>query len=149
MKLQKLEAELELRMKVEVHEIEERKNEHINELMMNHETAFREMKQYFNDITRENLELIKVHKEKLSELKTQTATNENLLLTLKSTVKELQEPLAAAQQRRDTLKKQVATHEKDTMALRNAKGYLKDLKQRTKTIKDNRDSIEIQFKKVT
>jgi len=39
-----LEAELELRMKVEIHEIEERKNEHINELMMNHETAFREMK---------------------------------------------------------------------------------------------------------
>jgi hypothetical protein len=57
-------------MKVEIHEIEERKNEHINELMMNHETAFREMKLYFNDITRENLELIKVHKEKLSELKT-------------------------------------------------------------------------------
>ena len=68
-KLDRLEAELELRMKVEIHEIEERKNEHINELMMNHETAFREMKQYFNDITRENLELIKVHKEKLSELK--------------------------------------------------------------------------------
>ena len=88
-KLAKLEAELELRMKVEIHEIEERKNEHINELMMNHETAFREMKQYFNDITRENLELIKVHKEKLSELKTQTATNENLQLTLKNTVKEL------------------------------------------------------------
>jgi len=44
MKLQRLEAELELRMKVEIHEIEERKNEHINELMMNHETAFREMK---------------------------------------------------------------------------------------------------------
>lgn len=43
-KLEKLEAELELRMKVEIHEIEERKNEHINELMMNHETAFREMK---------------------------------------------------------------------------------------------------------
>lgn len=35
------------------------------------------------------------------------------------------------------------------MALRNAKGYLKDLKQRTKSIKDNRDAIEIQFKKVT
>ena len=98
-KLEKLEAELELRMKVEIHEIEERKNEHINELMMNHETAFREMKQYFNDITRENLELIKVHKEKLSELKTQTATNENLLLTLKNTVEDLKEPLAAAQQK--------------------------------------------------
>ena len=27
------------------------------------------MKEYYNDITRENLELIKVHKEKLSEIK--------------------------------------------------------------------------------
>jgi len=69
-------------MKVEIHEIEERKNEHINELMHNHEEAFTEMKQYFNDITRENLELIKQHKEKLSELKNQTVTNETSLKTL-------------------------------------------------------------------
>ena len=31
-----LKEELELRMKVEIHEIEERKNQHINELMKNH-----------------------------------------------------------------------------------------------------------------
>ena len=68
-KLGRLEDELTLRMKVEIHEIEERKNEHINELMVNHEQAFREMKEYYNDITRENLELIKVHKEKLAEIK--------------------------------------------------------------------------------
>lgn len=35
-KLVKLRAELELRMKVEIHEIEERKNKHINELMKSH-----------------------------------------------------------------------------------------------------------------
>jgi len=44
--MKNLEAELDLRMKVEIHEIEERKNEHINELMHNHEMAFTEMKQY-------------------------------------------------------------------------------------------------------
>jgi hypothetical protein len=81
-KLQRLEAELDLRMKVEIHEIEERKNEHINELMHNHEEAFTEMKQYFNDITRENLELIKQHKEKLSELRNSTVTAENMLKSL-------------------------------------------------------------------
>jgi hypothetical protein len=81
-KLQRLEAELDLRMKVEIHEIEERKNEHINELMHNHEEAFTEMKQYFNDITRENLELIKQHKEKLSELRFSTVTAENMLKSL-------------------------------------------------------------------
>lgn len=81
---------------MEIHEIEERKNEHINELMHNHEEAFTEMKTYFNDITRENLELIKQHKEKLSELKSQTVTNENVLQTLKIEVHKLTVPLKAA-----------------------------------------------------
>jgi exonuclease VII large subunit len=35
-KLEHLKEELDLRMKVEVHEIEERKNQHINDLMKNH-----------------------------------------------------------------------------------------------------------------
>ena len=60
---------------MEIHEIEERKNEHINQLMTNHEQAFREMKVYYNDITRENLELIKVHKEKLAEIKEKISQN--------------------------------------------------------------------------
>jgi hypothetical protein len=64
-----LNDELDLRMKVEIHEIEERKNQHINELLKNHEEAFREMKDYYNDITRENLELIRMYKEKLIEIK--------------------------------------------------------------------------------
>jgi len=60
-----------LRRKVEVHEIEERKNQHINDLMKNHEEAFKEMKEYYNDITRENLELIRMYKEKLVDIKNQ------------------------------------------------------------------------------
>lgn len=68
-KYEQLEEELELRQKVEIHEIEERKNQHINELLKNHEEAFREMKDYYNDITRENLELIRMYKEKLVDIK--------------------------------------------------------------------------------
>ena len=49
-------------------EIEERKNQHYNELMKNHEDAFSDMKEYYNDITRENLELIRMHKEKMVEI---------------------------------------------------------------------------------
>jgi len=58
-------------MKVEIHEVEERKNEHINSLMKNHEEAFKEMKEYYNDITRENLELIRMYKEKLIDIRNQ------------------------------------------------------------------------------
>jgi len=49
--LKTLIADLELRLKVEIHEIEERKNLHINELMKDHESAFDNMKSYYNDIT--------------------------------------------------------------------------------------------------
>lgn len=42
--------------------------------MTNHEKAFKEMKDYYNDITRENLDLIKMHREKLVDI---NATIEN------------------------------------------------------------------------
>jgi hypothetical protein len=45
-----------------VHEVEERKNTHINELMRKHEKAFAEIKCYYNDITQNNLDLIKTLK---------------------------------------------------------------------------------------
>jgi hypothetical protein len=42
-----------------VHEVEERKNAHIAELMARHRRAFEEVKNYYNDITHNNLDLIK------------------------------------------------------------------------------------------
>lgn len=64
-RLQELQAELELRRKMEIHEIEERKNRHINDIMRNHERAFAEMRNYYNSITRDNLDLMKALKQEL------------------------------------------------------------------------------------
>ena len=50
-RLRQLELDLELRRRVEVHEVEERKNQHINDLISNHKKAFAQMKAYYNDIT--------------------------------------------------------------------------------------------------
>lgn len=57
----------------EIHEIEERKNSHINELMKKHERAFAEIKNYYNDITHNNLDLIKTLKEDVAEMKKREA----------------------------------------------------------------------------
>lgn len=43
---------------MELTEVEERKNKQIAELMMNHEKAFSDIKNYYNDITFNNLSLI-------------------------------------------------------------------------------------------
>lgn len=58
-KMKQVRQDLELRRKNEIHEIEERKNAHINELIKKHDQAFAEIKAYYNDITANNLELIK------------------------------------------------------------------------------------------
>lgn len=61
-KMQALREELELRRKTEIHEVEERKNSQINELMKNHEKAFHDFKNYHDDVTFQNLALISLLK---------------------------------------------------------------------------------------
>jgi growth arrest-specific protein 8 len=134
-KLKVLKAELELRRKVEVHEIEERKNQHINELCINHEEAFREMKDYYNDITKENLELIRMYKEKCIDIKTQTEQNEVTVEHLKLKMKELRIPLSNAVSEKESLSRQLSNYKKDIMALQNAKARLAVLKSKEKECK--------------
>lgn len=57
-KMRALRDEQDLRRKTELHEVEERKNAQINTLMRNHEKAFSDIKNYYNDITLNNLALI-------------------------------------------------------------------------------------------
>lgn len=53
-----LRDELDLRRKTEIHEVEESKNGQISTLMQRHEEAFMDIKNYYNDITLNNLALI-------------------------------------------------------------------------------------------
>jgi len=54
-------------------------NTHINDLMRKHERAFAEIKNYYNDITHNNLDLIKALKEDVAEMKKREAQNEKLM----------------------------------------------------------------------
>ncbi len=47
---------------VEIHELEERKNLHVNDLIRSHEASFAEIKKYYNEITKDNLKSIKKFK---------------------------------------------------------------------------------------
>lgn len=84
---------MELRLKVEIHELEERKNLHINELINNHETAFAELKQYYNSITKENLELIKKQKEEIARINANLLKNTKLIADMKAANNNLKIPL--------------------------------------------------------
>ena len=75
-KMKVLKEDSEQRRTHEIHEIEERKNAHIDRLLKDHDIAFSEIKNYYNDITHNNLDLIKTLKEDVAELKKKEATND-------------------------------------------------------------------------
>lgn len=74
--MQMLRQEQDLRRKTEIHEIEERKNSQINTLMKNHEKAFSDIKNNYNDITLNNLALI--NSLKVSNTTTISANNQGI-----------------------------------------------------------------------
>merc|ERR1719336_1591523 len=91
--VEQLKVDLELRRKVEIHEIEERKNQHINELLFNHQEAFDEIKAYYNGITHDNLQLIKNLKDEIQDMKDREKKNQKRMQVLTQENKDLSEPL--------------------------------------------------------
>ncbi|XP_010006731.1 PREDICTED: growth arrest-specific protein 8 [Chaetura pelagica] len=147
-KMQVLRDELDLRRKTELHEMEERKNTQIEELMRNHEKAFADMKNYYNDITLKNLSLISLLKEQIEEMK----QRENKLEKEKSDVmlhnKQLKEPLQQAREQLFELQKKLAHYDKDKMALTNTKARLKVTQKELKDLQWEHEVLEQRFRKV-
>merc|ERR1712168_1358261 len=97
-KMRALRDELDLRRKTEIHEIEERKNGQINTLMKNHEKAFSDIKNYYNDITLNNLALINTLKEQVEEMKKKEERLEKQMNEITAENKKLTEPLQKARE---------------------------------------------------
>mmetsp|Transcript_4352 Transcript_4352/g.15055 ORF Transcript_4352/g.15055 Transcript_4352/m.15055 type:complete len:470 (+) Transcript_4352:14-1423(+) len=147
-KMKLLRDDLELRRKQEVHEIEERKNTHINELMKKHEKAFAEIKNYYNDITHNNLDLIKTLKEDVAEMKKKEAANDKLMFEIAQENKRLSEPLTKALKEVDELRKQLANYDKDKLSLQQTKARLLDTEKALKNLEWEHEVFEQRFEQV-
>lgn len=91
-----LREQLEAQRKADIQRIEQRKDSHIDELMKTHEKAFAEIKNYYNDITHNNLDLIKSLKEEVSEMKKKESADEKLMFEIGQENKRMSEPLKQA-----------------------------------------------------
>jgi growth arrest-specific protein 8 len=145
-RLTELMENLELRRKVDIHEIEERKNLHINDLMKNHERAFTQIKNYYNDITKDNLRLIDSLKNEITAMKKKAAANTKLMHDVSQENKRLSEPLAAALQEVEHLRHELKDEQKDKLSLRNAKARLQYLAHQVVEIKDKMVQLRAKYK---
>ena len=144
-KLSQLEADLELRRKVHIHEIEERKNLHINDLMHNHEKAFENMKTYYNDITNDNLKLIRDLKEEVAEMKKKQGEYAKNMYSISLENQRLKEPLTKAVAEVASLRAQLKDRDKDRLSLRNAKARLQVLEGKRSELRQHHKQMQADF----
>lgn len=147
-KIVRLESNLQLRRKVETHEIEERKNKHINELIANHERAFKEMKDYYNDITRYNLKAIKQHKEELVQLREKNEKNHGHLVEFRDKNRDLEAPLRKALVEVEQLRHRLKNRAKDQLSLEYATARLQLVKGKVAKLRSEKDALEERFRRV-
>jgi mRNA-degrading endonuclease HigB of HigAB toxin-antitoxin module len=126
--LKSLQEDLNLRHRVEVHEVEERKNLHLNQLVRAHEEAFAEIKTYYNNITRANLELITTLKAQITEANEKQAANQKMMVEIAEENKRLSGPLQRATAELNSLQSDLKDTEKDKQSLEYAKTRLRSLR---------------------
>ncbi|XP_042311208.1 dynein regulatory complex subunit 4 isoform X2 [Sceloporus undulatus] len=147
-KMRVLREELDLRRKTEIHEIEERKNGQINTLMKNHEKAFSDIKNYYNDVTLNNLALINTLKEQMEEMKKKEEHLEKEMAEVLLQNKRLVEPLQRAREEVAELQRKLAHYEKDKIMLVNIRARLKVTEKELKDLQWEHEVLQQRFSKV-
>jgi len=147
-KIAVLRNELELRRRAEIHEIEEKTNEHINELIRKHDEAFREMKTYFNQITSNNLELIRSLKEEIANMKRNDAHNETLMFDIEKENENLNVPLEEVKRDVADLQQELHNYEKDKLSLRNTRSRLKVLDAEYHQLQRDHEALKQKYSEV-
>lgn len=147
-KMRALRDELDLRRKTEIHEIEERKNQQINTLMRLHEKAFSDIKNYYNDITLNNLALINTLKDQVEEMKKKEERLEKQMNEITAENRRLVEPLQKAKEEVEELRRQLSNYDKDKQSLINAKARLKVVEEEQKALLWEHEVLEQRFGKV-
>ena len=95
-KMKTVRERLEERRKRETAAIEFAKNQHIEQLMKAHEKAFAEIKNYYNDITHNNLDLIKSLKEEVAEMRRKEQQDEKQMEHIAQENRRMSEPFKKA-----------------------------------------------------
>ncbi|ERL87184.1 hypothetical protein D910_04584 [Dendroctonus ponderosae] len=143
-----LRVQLNTKHDMEISEVEERKNNHITELKKHHDKAFNEMKNYYNDITLNNLALISSLKDQMEVLRKQNERMNKQVADLTTENKKLVLPLKQALDDVREYKRQLQNYEKDKISLANTKAKLNKTTKELEDLRWSNDALGLRFAKL-
>ncbi|XP_051024967.1 dynein regulatory complex subunit 4 isoform X2 [Acomys russatus] len=147
-KMKMLRDELDLRRKTEIHEVEERKNGQISTLMQRHEEAFTDIKNYYNDVTLNNLALINSLKEQIEDMRKKEEYLEREMAEVSLQNRRLAEPLQKAKDEMSDIQRRLGNYERDQQILICTKARLKVSEKELKDLQWEHEVLEQRFSKV-
>ena len=133
-RIRTLREEMENQRKEDIQLIERRKMEHIAELKESHDRAFQEIRDYYLDISTQNIESIRALKDQVFRRKIQEASIERALFQIAQANKRVTEPLSRAQRQKQHLENELANYNRDQIALETTKQELRALEQKFKSL---------------
>ncbi|KAL4717030.1 hypothetical protein ACJJTC_016917 [Scirpophaga incertulas] len=147
-KLQETKVELTVKHRTEISEVEERKNKQLSELIAHHERAFSDLKNYYNDITLNNLGLISSLKQQMEEMQKVKERAEKIARDAVAETKSIREPLEAAIVDNKELKRQMSNYDRDKAALAAKTKQLASLEKQFDVLKWEYEVLQVRFDKV-
>merc|ERR1740120_336081 len=116
---------MEKQRKGQIQKIEEAKNAKITEVMQKNQKDFIEIKNYYQDITNSNLDLIKRLKEEYQEIKRRETDDAKKMADLVHRNNKLKEPLKRANQDVERLEAELLAYDEDKKRLAAVKEKIK------------------------
>eukprot|EP01031_Cornospumella_fuschlensis_P046260 gene46260-56638_t len=123
-RMKKTREVLDKRRKEEIKAIEDRKHTMIEKLMLEHSKAFANIKNYYNDITHNNLDLIKSLKEEVKDLEAEDRKDQLRLYEKKAEYKKLSAPLKRMEEDVVQLRGELEEYRREKGEMRRVKAAL-------------------------
>lgn len=123
-RIKKTRDELDRRRKEEIKVIEDRKAAMAELLINEHSKAFVDIKNYYNDITHNNLDLIKSQKDEVRELETEERTDKMRLNEKQNENKRLTAPLKRMHDDMQRLRSELEEYKKEKTEMKRVKAAL-------------------------
>merc|ERR1711988_1139307 len=128
--------------------LEAEKKADMRSLIRNNEKALADIKTYYNDITHNNLELIQVLKQDVTEMKKREVQHEKMMFEIAQENKRLSEPLDKAAKEESYLDRELENYERDKKELREVKAKILVTDEELKKVEWEREVLEQRYEKV-
>jgi hypothetical protein len=139
-KMIQLEADLELRLKVDIHELEERKNLHINNLIKAFEERMDAWKKENIQQIKDNINLIKLNSDNYKSLKEENEQLEKEVEDLKREIIELEKKYDQAKQEHSQVTNRLAKYYNQDINMENMNAKVNSLRRKCEeTLKKTRE----------